>query len=113
LVLSRFLINPSQQHIKAARRVLQYLQGTIYLAIVFGGGNPGDKSMTLRGYSDADFAGCRYTYKSTSGYIYILAGGVISHQVKRQSVTALSSTESEYYGMAKAAIEAAWLRQLL
>jgi len=25
LVLSRFLINPSQQHIKAARRVLQYL----------------------------------------------------------------------------------------
>jgi hypothetical protein len=38
---------------------------------------------------------------------------VISHQVKRQSVTALSSTKSEYYRMAKAAIEAAWLCQLL
>jgi len=68
--------------------------------------------MTLKGYSDADFASCWYMYKTTSGYIYILAGGVISHQVKRQSVTTLSSTESEYYRIAKAAIEAAWLYQL-
>ena len=63
--------------------------------------------MTLKGYSNADFASCWYIYKSTSGYIYILARGVISYQVKRQSVTALSSTKSEYYEIAKAAIEAA------
>ena len=32
-------------------------------------------------------------------------------QAKRQTVVALSTTESEYYGVAKAGMEAAWLRQ--
>ena len=30
------------------------------------------------GYSNADFAGCMDSRKSTSGYIFMLAGGAIS-----------------------------------
>ena len=56
-VLSRFLMNPSPQHIKAAQRVFCYLQGTIYLAVVLGG----DGDNELHGYSDSDFAGCLHT----------------------------------------------------
>jgi hypothetical protein len=111
-VLSRFLTNPSPQHIAAAKRVLRYLKGTTYLGVVYGGGDPGKEDMILMGYSDADYAGYHYTFKSTSGYVFKFAGGVISCQIKRQSIVALSSTESEYYGLAKAAMEAAWLRQL-
>jgi hypothetical protein len=65
----------------------------------------------LHGYSDSDFAGDIELRRSTSGFVFFFAGGVISCQSKRQSVTALSSTEAEYYALCKATQEAAWLRQ--
>lgn len=36
-VLSRFLANPSKDHMRAVDRLLSYLLGLIYLAVVFGG----------------------------------------------------------------------------
>jgi hypothetical protein len=36
-VLSRFLSNPLPQHIKATRRIFEYLQGIIIYAVVLGG----------------------------------------------------------------------------
>ena len=62
--------------------------------------------MKLVGYSDADYAGCRDTYKSTYGMVFLFAGGVITSQSKKQTSVAQSTTEAEYYGMAKAAMEA-------
>ena len=38
-VLSRFLSNPSPQHLKAADRILQYLKGTKHFGIVYRGAN--------------------------------------------------------------------------
>ena len=35
-------------------------------------------NLEVIGYLDADFAGCVDTKKSTSGYIFTLAGGAIS-----------------------------------
>ena len=61
----------------------------------------------MKGFTDADFVGYLYTVKSTSGYLYFFAGGVISVQAKRQTVVILSTTESKYYGVTKAGIEAA------
>ena len=61
--------------------------------------------MILKGFTDVDFVGCLYTVKSTSGYLYFFAGGVISVQAKRQTVVILSMTESKYYGVAKAGIK--------
>ena len=105
-VLSRHLTNPSKQHIKAAKRVLRYLQGTIYLGIVYRGATPGVEEIRFHGYSDASYANCRATLRSTSGYVFFLAGGVVSHQSKRQSIVTQSSTEAEFYGLAKAGMEA-------
>jgi len=34
--------------------------------------------LQLVGYSDADFAGCQDDKKSTTGYIFMLAGGAVS-----------------------------------
>jgi hypothetical protein len=99
---------------KAANRLLSYIRGTIHLAIVYGGiavENDLDKG-ALHGYSDSDFAGDLELRKSTSGYVFFFAGGVISYQSKRQSITALSTTEAEYYGLAKAVMESTWLRYL-
>ena len=57
-------------------------------------------------YPDSDFAGDVESRKLTSRYVFLFAGGIISIQSKRQSITALSTTEAEYYGLHKAVIEA-------
>ena len=51
--------------------------------------------------------------KSTSGYMFKLAGTAVSWSSKKQTSIALSSTEAEYISGAHAAKEAVWLRQLL
>jgi hypothetical protein len=110
-ILSRFLVNPLKDHINSVGRVLQYIAGTKNLAIVYSGSAIQDPDNSeLHGYSDSDFAGDIKYRKSTSGYVFFFAGGVISCQLKRQTITALSTTEAEYYALYKAVIEAAWLR---
>jgi hypothetical protein len=110
-VLSRFLVNPSPAHIKAAKRVLQYLKGTVDFSITYSSAEP--PALNLRLFSDADYAGDRHTYRSTGAYVGFFAGGPATWQSKRQSVVAQSSTESEYMALSEAAKEAAWIRSLL
>jgi hypothetical protein len=69
--------------------------------------------MTLHGYVNADWASDVNDQKSTSGFVFMLAGGAISWSSKKQGAVALSSTEFEYIAGAHAAKEATWLRQLL
>jgi hypothetical protein len=113
-VLSRFLVNPSKHHMDAAKWLLRYIHGTIYLSVVYGGTavDADVEKGALHGYSDSDFAGDVESRKSTSGYVFLFAGGIISVQSKRQSITALSTTEAEYYGLHKAVMEATWLRYI-
>ena len=56
-------------------------------------------------YSDANWAGCSTTRKSTSGGAAMLGSHPIRVYSKTQSVVALSSAESEFYGTVKAATE--------
>ncbi|KAH7295960.1 hypothetical protein KP509_26G001200 [Ceratopteris richardii] len=52
------------------------------------------------------------TRKSTSGYVYILAGGAISWCSRLQRIVALSTTEAEYISATEASKEAIWLARL-
>jgi hypothetical protein len=82
-VLSRFLTNPSPAHIKVAKRVLQYLKGTKYLSIVYGGDIDDNEMIKLHGYFDLDFTSDLYQRKSHSRSVFKLAGGVVSAISKR------------------------------
>ena len=110
-LLSRYLSNPSADHLNAADHLLRYIKGTADLCVRFSSLN--QTSGNLHGYSDSDFAGDIELRKSTSGFVYFLAGGIISAQSKRQTITALLTTKAEYYGLAKAVYKAAWLRETL
>jgi hypothetical protein len=69
-------------------------------------------TLGLSGYSDSAF-GDNVERKSSAGYVFKIAGGVISFKSYRQRLVTLSSTEAEYIALTYAAKEATWLRRLL
>ena len=63
----------------------------------------------LSASADADHAGAD-DRQSVSGWSVMLNGAMISWASKRQQVTAVSSTESEFYAVSQCAIECVYLR---
>ncbi|GJS83829.1 ribonuclease H-like domain-containing protein [Tanacetum coccineum] len=59
----------------------------------------------LVAYSDADWAGCPTTRRSTSGYCVFLGNNLLSWPSKRQQTLSRSSAEAEYHGVANAVDE--------
>jgi hypothetical protein len=116
--LSQFCSNPGQPHWNSLRRVLQYLRGTTDYRLTYGPqSNAADsrmaQSLTLYGYCDSDWASDKDDRRSVTGYAFILGGGTVSWQAKKQHTVALSSVEAEYMAASQAAKEALWLRALL
>lgn len=87
----------------------RYLQGTKSLSLTYGG----DCELKLVGYTDSDWGGDKETRRSTSGYVFTLAGAPISWTSRRQNTVALSSTEAEYIAAAEATKEAVWIARFL
>jgi transposase InsO family protein len=110
--LSRYCSNPTQEHYAAAKRILRYLKGTVELRITYTGS--ADRSPQLIGYCDADWAQDKDSKrKSTSGYVFVMCGGAISWQSKKQSTIALSSTQAELMAITSSTKELLWFRHHL
>ncbi|KAL5578707.1 hypothetical protein UlMin_011149 [Ulmus minor] len=73
-MLGRYQSNPRLDHWKATNKVLRYLQGTKDHILTY----RRFSHLEVIGYSDSDYAGCVDIRKSTFGYFFLLAGGVIS-----------------------------------
>ncbi|OMO55039.1 ABC/ECF transporter, transmembrane component [Corchorus capsularis] len=65
--------------------------------------------MQLSAFSDADWAGCPTTRRSTTGFCTYLGKNCISWVAKKQPTVSRSSTEAEYRAFASAAAELCWL----
>ena len=108
--LSRHAANPTPEHWSAVARVYKYLRGTTDMRLVYRGTTRDEE---LFAYVDADYASDPSDRVSITGHAFMIAGGAVSWQSKKQTSTAMSSTEAEYMGLASAAKEAVWLRALL
>jgi len=84
---------PCPTHWQALKRVLWYLKATSSHGLVFGQRVDSGNNV-LYGYSDADWAGDVESRHSTSGFVFLLHGGCVSWQSKKQRPVALSSTEA-------------------
>jgi hypothetical protein len=104
-----FMHDPREPHFSALKRILRYVQGTLdYGLQLFS-----SSTSSLVSYSDADWAGCPTTRRSTSGYYVFLGNNILSWSSKRQPTLSRSNAEAEYRGVANAVAETCWLRNLL
>ncbi|KAJ9530950.1 hypothetical protein QJQ45_028742 [Haematococcus lacustris] len=107
--LTRYMQAPTREHEQAAQGVLRYLRGTAGQGLVFRGSCSGE----LVGFCDSDYASCKQSRRSTTGYVFILSGATVSVRSKLQTTVATSTTEAEYQAAADATREALFLRKLL
>ncbi|XP_021815809.1 uncharacterized protein LOC110758292 [Prunus avium] len=108
--VSQFMGSPSDVHFEAVKRILRYLKGTL------GVGLPVRRSPDcsfLVAYSDADWAGCPDTRRSTTGYCVFLGPNLISWSSKKQPTVSRSSAEAEYRALAYACADTLWIQGLL
>nr|GFA57176.1 retrovirus-related Pol polyprotein from transposon TNT 1-94 [Tanacetum cinerariifolium] len=60
---ARYQAKPTEKHLKEVKRIFRYLWGTINTGLWY----MKDSGFELTGFLDADYAGCKDTFKSTSG----------------------------------------------
>nr|GEU95378.1 retrovirus-related Pol polyprotein from transposon TNT 1-94 [Tanacetum cinerariifolium] len=72
-----------------------------------------DFGFKLTGSLDADYAGCKDTFKSTSGGAQFLGEKLVSPSSKKQDCTALSTAEAEYVSLSSCCAQVLWMRTQL
>ena len=105
-VLSRYLSNPRMQHWKTVKRVMRYLKRTKWYTLTY----QKFENLEIIGNSHFDFAGCQDNKRSTSRYIFILAGGTISWKSTKQTLVASSTMVAEFIVCFEESNHGIWLR---
>ena len=101
-VLCRFGNNPGPAHWKGVQHLLQYLKRTAHHGLVYRRTGLG---LTLTGYCDADWGSDMERRRSTSAYVFLLAGAAVSWHSKLQTSCAQSTGEAEKVAIGMAALE--------
>ena len=106
---SRYMYQLHEIHWRAAKRILNFVQGTRTHGIFY----KVKSDLDLIGFTNSDWEGDSIDRKSTSGYVFTLAKGPISWSSKKKSAIAISSTEAEYRGVVNATTQCLWLQGIL
>ncbi|KAI3813170.1 hypothetical protein L1987_17887 [Smallanthus sonchifolius] len=108
-LLSRFMQEPKEHHLKAIKQVLRYIKGTKEFGITYkklGG-------CKITGYSDSSYGVNTEEGKETTRIVFYFGNSPITWSTQKQQTVALSSCESEFMTATAAACQALWLKRLL
>ena len=100
---------PTKSHWATVKHILRYLKGTSSFGLHLNRGS----SLSLHGFTDADWEGSIDDRKSTDGYIVFLGTTPISWKSGKQCIVARSSTKAEYKALADGIAEVFWIRYML
>ncbi|RCI15906.1 hypothetical protein L249_1767 [Ophiocordyceps polyrhachis-furcata BCC 54312] len=89
------LVNPGPQHLSAAIQVLEYLNHTDDLSILFSG-----HDNSIIAMSDSSF-GDNHDRKSTHGFVIRVFGGVVAFKSGKEDTVTTSSTEAEFLALSR------------
>ncbi|WVZ75854.1 LOW QUALITY PROTEIN: hypothetical protein U9M48_023878 [Paspalum notatum var. saurae] len=106
---ARYQASPRTSHRQAVKRIFRYLKFTPELGLWYSSGS----SLFLRGFSDADHAGCRIDCKSTSGTCQLLGTSLVSWSSRKQASVSLSTIEAEYIAAASCCSQLLWMKSTL
>jgi hypothetical protein len=106
--LAQYMLDPADYHQSSIKHLIRYLRSTKNIEIRYRPENP-----NLIGYTDADYGGDKLDRKSTTGNVFLLAGGAISWLSRKQKSVSTSITEAEYIAASTCAKQGVWLAQLL
>jgi len=108
----QFLSAPLEDHWKAVKRILRYLQGTIHHGLLIKPASL-NEPLALTSFCDADWASDPDDRRSTSGACIYLGPNLVNWWAKKQTQVARSSAEAEYRSLAQASAEILWMQSLL
>ncbi|WVZ76069.1 LOW QUALITY PROTEIN: hypothetical protein U9M48_024071 [Paspalum notatum var. saurae] len=106
---ARYQASPRTSHHQAVKRIFRYLKFTPELGLWYSSGS----SLSLRGFSDADHAGCRIDCKSNSSTCQLLRTSLVSWSPRKQASVTLSTTEAEYVAAASCSSQLLWMKATL
>ncbi|KAK2981078.1 LOW QUALITY PROTEIN: hypothetical protein RJ640_012033 [Escallonia rubra] len=108
-LISRYMEAPTVTHMKAAKRILRYLKGTIEFGLFYSPSN----NFKLSAYCDSDLARDLDDRKSTTGFVFYMGDTAFTWSSKKQPIVTLSTCEAEYVAATSCVCQAIWLRFLL
>nr|GEY78589.1 retrovirus-related Pol polyprotein from transposon TNT 1-94 [Tanacetum cinerariifolium] len=100
---------PTENHLKEVKRIFRYLRGTVNAGFWYNK----DSGFELTGFSDAEYAGCKDTFKSTFGGAQFLGEKLVSWSSKKQDCTALLTAEAKYVSLFACCAQVLWMRTQL
>jgi hypothetical protein len=106
---ARLQASPRTSHQQAVTRMFRHLQYTPELGLWYSASS----SLSLFGFTDANFAGCRVDRKSTSGTCQFLGSSLVSWSSRKQSSVAQSTIEVEYVVAASCCSQLLWITYTL
>nr|GEV47516.1 retrovirus-related Pol polyprotein from transposon TNT 1-94 [Tanacetum cinerariifolium] len=106
---SQYQAKPTEKHLKEVKRIFRYLWGTVNTGLWY----TKDSGFELTGFSDAYYAGCKDTFKSTSGRAQFLGEKLVSRSLKKQEYMALSTAKAEYVSLSACCTQVLWMRTQL
>ena len=98
------MVNPKKRHLEVVKHIWRYLCGPPEMSLTYGP----KKSRIPEEYTIFDYTRNSDNRKSTLGYVFMHAGGVISWRSKLQECMALSKTKAEFIAASDAAKETIW-----
>nr|GFC35344.1 copia protein [Tanacetum cinerariifolium] len=96
---------PTEKHLKEVKRIFCYLRGTVNTGLWY----LKDSSFELTEFLDADYAGCKDTFKSTSSGAQFLGEKMATWSSKKQDCTVLSIAEAEYVSLSACCAQVLWM----
>nr|GFB02716.1 copia protein [Tanacetum cinerariifolium] len=106
---ARFQAKPTEKHLKEVKRIFHYLWRTVNTGLWYSN----DFGFKLTGFLDADYAGCKDTFKSTFGGAQFSGEKLVSWSSNKQDCMALSTAEAEYVSLSACCAHVLWMRTQL